>query len=119
MPIQDVSSKFYTESSELTTTAQTLIYTVPNNHSAIVRTLLVANTDASNRNMTLEWFHSEDGTTHSILQGHQISGSNFEAIFNDNVPLFLHAADKLYITAATANTLVSTICVEEYYDPNR
>jgi len=119
MPNPNSSSKFLTSSSDLTTTGQTLIYTVPNNYSAIVRTLIIANTDSSNRNITLQWLHADTTTTHSILEGHQISGSNFEAIFTDSLPLFLHEGDKIYVTAATANTIVTTICVEEYFDPNR
>ena len=119
MPITNTASKFFTESVDLTSTSQTTIYTVPNNHSAVVKALIVANTDTSNRNIDLKWYHADDATTHSILEGHQISGSNFEAVLNDNVPLYLHAGDILYVTAATANTIVTTISVEEYYDPNR
>lgn len=119
MPITNAASKFFTESVDLTSTDQTTIYTVPNNHSAIVKALIIANTDSSNRNIDLKWYHADDATTHSILEGHQITGSNFEAVLNDNIPLYLHAGDILYVTAATANTIVTTISVEEYYDPNR
>ena len=119
MPITNTASKFFTESVDLTSTSQTTIYTVPNNHSAVVKALIIANTDTSNRNIDLKWYHADDATTHSILEGHQITGSNFEAVLNDNVPLYLHAGDILYVTAATANTIVTTISVEEYYDPNR
>jgi hypothetical protein len=119
MPITNAASKFFTESVDLTSTNQTTIYTVPNNHSAVVKALIIANTDTSNRNIDLKWYHADDATTHSILEGHQVTGSNFEAVLNDNVPLYLHAGDILYVTAATANTIVTTISVEEYYDPNR
>lgn len=119
MPITNTASKFFTESVDLTSTSQTTIYTVPNNHSAIVKALIIANTDPSNRNIDLKWYHADNATTKSILEGHQITGSNFEAVLNDNVPLYLHAGDILYVTAATANTIVTTISVEEYYDPNR
>jgi len=119
MPITNSASKFHTESADLTTTSQTLIYTVPNNYSAIVRALIIANTDTSNRNITLKWYHADDTTTHSILEGHAITGSSYEAVINDNVPLYLHSGDKVYITANTANTIVTTISVEEYFDPNR
>jgi hypothetical protein len=119
MPITNAASKFFTESVDLTSTDQTTIYTVPNNHSAIVKALIIANTDSSNRNIDLKWYHADDATTHSILEGYQITGSNFEAVLNDNIPLYLHAGDILYVTAATANTIVTTISVEEYYDPNR
>jgi hypothetical protein len=91
MPITNAASKFFTESVDLTSTNQTTIYTVPNNHSAVVKALIIANTDTSNRNIDLKWYHADDATTHSILEGHQVTGSNFEAVLNDNVPLYLHA----------------------------
>jgi len=119
MPNVNTSSKFVAESVDLTTTSQTLVYTVPSNYSGIVRSLIIANSDTSNRNITLEWYHADDASTHSILVGHAISGSSYEAVFNDNVPMYLHRGDKIYLTAATANTIVATICVEEYFDPNR
>ena len=119
MPITNAASKFFTESVDLTSTDQTTIYTVPNKHSAIVKALIIANTDSSNRNIDLKWYHADHATTHSILEGYQITGSNFEAVLNDNIPLYLHAGDILYVTAATADTIVTTISVEEYYDPNR
>lgn len=119
MPVTNAASKFYTDSKDITTTTQTTVYTVPNNHSAVIKALLVANTDTANRTITLEWYHKDDNTTKSILVGHSVTGSSFEAVFNDNVPIYLHAGDILYATAAIANTMVITVSVEEYYDPNR
>ena len=119
MPITNTASKFFSNSVDLTTTDQTIVYTVPNNHSAIVRALLIANTDTANRNIDLKWHHLDVASTKSILEGHTIDGGTFEAVFNDNIPFYLHAGDILYVTAATANTIIVTISVDEYYDPNR
>ena len=119
MPITSTASKFFSNSVDLTTTSQTTVYTVPNNHSAIIRALLLANTDSANRDIDLKWYHKDTASTKSILEGHAISGGTFEAVFNDNVPFYLHAGDILYVTAATANTIIATVSVDEYYDPNR
>lgn len=119
MPITNVASKFLTESVDLTTTDLTTVYTVPANHSCIVRTLLVANTDASNRNVDISWYHAEDDTTKSILENYQVGGSSFSAIFTDQVRLYLHQNDIIKVQAGTANTLVVTICSEEFFDPAR
>ena len=119
MPITSTASKFFTDSIDLTTITQTTVYTVPNNHSAVVKALILANTDSANRTITLQWYHKDTNTTKPILVGHSIVGGNFEAVFNDTIPIYLHAGDILYVTAATANTIVVTVSVEEYYDPNR
>jgi hypothetical protein len=119
MPVTSTASKFFTNSIDLTTTTQTTVYTVPNNHSAVIKALLVANTDSATRSIDLQWYHEDANSTKNILVGHSIDGGSFEAVFNDTVPIYLHAGDILYVTAATANTIVVTVSVEEYYDPNR
>ena len=119
MPITSDASKFFSNSVDLTTTNQTAVYTVPNNHSAIVRALLIANTDSANRNIDLKWYHADVASTKSILEGHAIAGSSFEAVFSATVPFYLHAGDIINITAVTANTIIATISVDEYYDSNR
>ena len=112
-------SKFFTESITLTTTADTVVYTVPNNFSSHVQHLFISNNDTSTRNYTLKWYHADDATTHTILSGHALSGGTFDSVFTADKQLFLHQGDILYVAAATANTLTVTVSVEEFYDPNR
>lgn len=119
MPLTAAGSKFFTESVSLTTTSQTTIYTVPSNYSAVVRLLIVSNTDSSNRNVTIRWYHADDASTHTILGNHAVSGNSYEVVLDANRPLYLHAGDIFYATAGTANLLETTISVEEYYDPHR
>jgi len=119
MPLTTAGSKFFTESKSLTTTSETTIYTVPDNYSSIVRLLMISNTDSAGRNVTIRWYHADDAETHVLLGNHAISGNNYEAILDADRPLYLHAGDIFYVTAATANTLETTISVEEYYDPHR
>jgi hypothetical protein len=113
------NSKFFTESKSLTTTADTDIYVVPNNFSSHIEHLLVSNSDTSTRNYTLKWYHADDATTHTILSGHALSGGTFDSVFTVDKPLYLHAGDKVIVAATTANTLIVTVSVEEFYDPNR
>jgi len=119
MPITSDASKFFTNSVSFANTNQTLVYTVPANYSAIVKTLIASNTDSTNRNITLAWYHADSTSTKTILANHQILANSFDAILSDTVSLHLHAGDKIFVTAATADTIVATISVEEYYDPNR
>lgn len=113
------NSKFFTESTSLTTTSQTAVYTVPSNFSSHVEHLLVSNNDTSTRNYTLQWYHADDDTTHTILSGHALAGGTFDSVFTVDKPFYLHAGDIVYVTATTANTITVTVSAEEFYDPNR
>lgn len=113
------NSKFFTESKDLTTTADTIIYTVPNNFSSHIEHLLISNNDSSTRNYTLKWYHADDTTTHTILSNHSLAGGTFDSVFTVDKPLYLHAGDKVIVAANTANTITATVSTEEFYDPNR
>ena len=118
MPAQ-THSKYHSESLSLTTTDVTTVYTVPNNYSSIVKLLLVSNTGSSNANITIEWYHSADAETHTIMGNEQIAGNSHEKLLAADAPMFLHAGDILKATAGTANVFEMTISAEEFYDPNR
>lgn len=119
MPITNVGSKFFTESTSLTTTSQTTVYTVPPNYSAIVKLFIASNIDAAARNVTVSWYHADDASTHTIIGNHAVTGNALEVFLDATRPLYLHTGDILYATAATANVFEITVSVEEYYDPNR
>jgi hypothetical protein len=119
MPIVDRASKYYTESVSLTTTADTDVYTVPANFSSHVEHFFISNNDSSNIDYTLKFYHSDDDTTHTILDNHAVAGKGMESVFTVDKPLYLHTGDKLIVAAGTANELVATISVEEFFDPNK
>lgn len=119
MPIINRASKFVAASTRLTTLSQTSVYVVPPNYSAVVRLLLVSNSDSASRNITIKWLHYDTATTNTIIGNHAISGNTFETYFTSDQPFYLHAGDVLYATAGTINVFDVTISVEEYYDPNR
>jgi len=119
------SSKFHTEAYDFSTAnsyvagTDVAIYTVPSRFSAIVQHLTVSNNDTSNRNYTIKWYHQDDNETHVILNNHAVAGGTMEDVFTKDKPMYLHSGDIIYVSAATVDTLVTLICVEEYYDPNR
>lgn len=118
MPIVD-NSKFFTESKSLTTTGDTIVYTVPSNFSSHVEHLFVSNNDTASRTFTVKWYHADDATTHIILLNHALAGSTYDSVFTIDKPLYLHAGDRLIVAAGTANTLTVTVSAEEYFDPHR
>ena len=118
MPNLDIV-KFYTESVDLDTTSDTDVYVVPKNHSAVVKNFFISNNTSGNSNYTLKFFHKDDNATHTLLSVHAVIGKEFETIFDDGKPFYMHEEDKLIVAAAVADELVVTICVEEFYDPNR
>ena len=117
MPITNTASKLVTKASDLTGTGQVTLYTVPANHTSVVRALIVGNSDSSARNILVQW--NDGSSTTNIFEARAIGANSSEALINDNAPLYLQAGNIVYVTATTANTLLTTISVEEYYDPNR
>ena len=55
MPITNTASKLVTKASDLTGTGQVTLYTVPANHTSVVRALIVGNSDSSARNILVQW----------------------------------------------------------------
>ncbi len=108
-----------TESVDLTTTDQTDVYVVPKSFSAIVKNFFISNSNAGNINYTLKFYHKDDNVTHTLLDTHAVGGKQFETVFDTTRPFFMHAEDKLIVQAATANELVATLCIEQFYNPNR
>ena len=119
MPNLDIV-KFYTESVDLTSTADTDIYVVPSSFSAVIKHFFVSNNGSNNEDYTLKFFHADNSVTHTLLDTHNITnGKSIETIFDDGKPFFMHQGDKLIVAAGTANKLVVTVCAEEYFDSNR
>ena len=113
------NSKFFTEAVALTTTSDTDIYVVPNNFSSHVEHFFISNNNTSNIDYTLKFYHADDNTTHTLLNNHAVAGKGMESVFTVDKPIYLHAGDKLIVAAGTANQLVVTVSVEEFFDPNR
>lgn len=115
-------SKFKTEAVLVSSTtagaSANVIYTVPNNFSAIVRFLHLSNNNTATKKQYVQFYHNDNSTYHHIVNGLSMAGNSVYdvcqgAYFN------LHQGDKIVCYSETANTLDVTISVEEYYDPVR
>ena len=96
----------------------TVLYTCPNNFSAIVRYLHLSNNSNSTKKVYVQFYHKDDDEYHYIanclsMLGHSVNNLVNGGYFN------LHSGDKLLAYCETTNTMDIIISVEEYYDPAR
>lgn len=116
------SSKFTTESKTVTSTtagaSADVIYTVPNNHSAIVRYLLLSNGTSSTKKAYVQFYHKDDNDYHHLANGLSMAGHSLDSLSSQG-SLNMHEGDKIVAYIESGMALDITISVEEYYDPNR
>lgn len=115
-------SKFTTESKTITSTSSgssaDVVYTVPDNHSAIVRFLHLSNGTTSTKKAYVQLYHNDDTSYHSLLNGLSMAGNTSHDVISGNF-LTLHQKDKIVSYIESGMTLDVTISVEEYFDPAR
>jgi len=119
MPRTEDGSKFFTQTTSLTTTSDTDVYVVPKNFSSHVYNLMISNSNSSNRDYTLKIYEKLTNSTHTLFTDHPVDGKGFENVFTNTVPLFLHAEDKIIVAADVVDTLSVLVAAEEFFDPNR
>jgi hypothetical protein len=117
-----VNSKFYTKGFTITSTSTgasgDVLYTCPNNYSAIIRYLHLSNNNTSNKNVSLEFYHADDTSYHFICKDFQMSGYSIQN-FVDAAYFNLHQGDKIIGSSETASTMEVMLSLEEYYNPLR
>ena len=123
MPIiNNSASKFRTELKNITATSSgdnaTLLYEVPNNYSAMVELLLISSGNQSNKKISIQNFHFEDGTYHTMVNA-LVMNSNSILNILDGSRLNMHQKDKIVCFTDTSGNFDVTISVEEYFDPVR
>ena len=115
-------SKFTTEGTTVTSTSSgssaDVIYTVPDNHSAIVRFLHLSNGTANNKKAYVQFYHNDDTSYHYIANGLAMDANTTHDIVSANF-FTLHQKDKVVAYIESGMTLDITISVEEYFDPAR
>ena len=115
-------SKFTTEGVTVTSTSSgssaDVIYTVPDNHSAIVRFLHLSNGTANNKKAYVQFYHNDDTSYHYIANGLAMAANTTHDVVSGNF-FTLHQKDKIVAYIETGMTLDVTISVEEYFDPAR
>ena len=116
------SSKFTTEGKTITSTSADasadVIYTVPDNYSAIVRFLHLSNGTNSSKKAYIQFYHNDDTSYHYLINGLSMAGHSTHDILSGNY-FTLHQKDKIVAYIETGMTLDITISVEEYFDPAR
>ena len=97
----------------------TSVYTAPANFTAAVKLLALSNIDTSDRTFNL-YYTPSGGSPQQIINAYSITTSaNIVYIFDDGKPFFMNAGDALSGLGSTANTVIATVSIEEYFDPNR
>jgi len=96
----------------------TVLYTCPNNFSAIVRYLHLSNNSNSTKKVYVQFYHKDDDEYHYIANGLSMLGHSVNNLVNGGY-FNLHSGDKLLAYGETTNTMDIMISVEEYYDPAR
>jgi len=121
MPLE-IASKFKTEGVRITATAANgssqVVYTCPPNFSAIVRLLNIASGSASNKHISVQFYHVEDTAYHYLLNAYDMPAASSFNVLNAGV-MSLHQNDKITAFTDSANNFDIVISVEEYFDPVR
>jgi len=115
-------SKFTTESKTITSTSADgsadVVYTVPDNYSAIVRFLHLSNGTNSTKKAYIQFYHNDDTTYYNLVNGLNMSVHTKHDVVSGNF-FTLHQKDKIVSYIESGMTLDVTVSVEEYFDPAR
>ena len=121
MPLE-VAGKFKTEGANITASAADasaqVIYTCPNNFSAIVRLLNVASGTVANQHISVQFYHYETGVYDYLLNAYDMSAASSFNVLNAAI-MSLHQNDKLVAFTNSANNFDIVVSVDEYFDPAR
>ena len=118
------SRNYTTDTQAITITATSggasgdLLYVCPPNHDAEIDFLHVSNGSNSTVNFTLQWYHNDSTTYHSVINDKSIAGKDvYNIVTSDRI--YLHAGDKITAFDGGANDLAAFISVRQYYNPKR
>jgi quercetin dioxygenase-like cupin family protein len=101
---------------KLSTTAMTVMYTVPANFSSHLQCMHVCNEGTSNVHFTMELVDAAPSQTISLYHSVIIAGKAYLTV--DNLHLYLSPGDVIQVQAETANKLSVSLSFDEQYDPN-
>ena len=115
-------SKFTTENKRVTSTSgdgsADVVYTVPDNYSAIVRSLHLSNGTASTKKANVQIYHNDDTSYQTLVNGLSMAANTTHSVVSGNF-FTLHQKDKIVSYIESGMTLDVTISVEEFFDPAR
>lgn len=94
-----------------------VLYTCPNNFDAEIDFLHISNGDTATQNVSIQWYHVETSTYHTMINDKAISGKDvYNVVGADR--LYLHSGDKIVCFNGGA-TLEAFLSGKEFYNPNR
>ena len=97
MPALSVS-KFTTENKRVTSTSADgsadVVYTVPDNYSAIVRFLHLSNGTASTKKANVQIYHNDDTSYQTLVNGLSMAANTTHSVVSGNF-FTLHQKDKI------------------------
>jgi hypothetical protein len=121
MPFE-AASKFKTEGERITASAADasaqVVYTCPNNYSAIVRFLNIASGGTANKHISVQFYHSETAIYDYLLNAYDMAANSSFNVLNAGI-MSLHQKDKIVAFADSSGNFDIIISVEEYFDPVR
>jgi hypothetical protein len=121
MPFE-AATKFKTEGQRITATAADasaqVLYTCPNNFSAIVKFLHVSSGTSANKKISIQIYFDDSSQYDYLLSAHDMTAGSSLNVLSGNV-FSLHQKDKIVAFTDTANNFDIVISVDEYFDPAR
>lgn len=108
-------SKSRSVGTNLTAGSANTIYTCPQNYTAKMLLLFVANTTSGNKTVSISWYDHSESKTYAIVGGYVVSAYGFLKL--DGSYLTLNSGDYLTVTPEAGSTMDCTVTVEEYFDP--
>ena len=116
------NTKFHTKGFLVSATAAnasaTVLYTCPNNFSAIVRYLHISNNNTSTKKVYVQFYHKDDNAYHHIANGLSMAGHSLADLVNGGY-FSMHSGDKIVVYAETTNTLECLFSCRQFYNPLR
>lgn len=100
----------------LTANVDNTVYTCPNNHTAKIVLVFVANETSGNKTIHVDWYDSSATSTYTIIGGYTISGYGYLTL--DQSYLVLNQGDSFIIKPEAGSTMSATLTVEEFFDPS-
>lgn len=91
------------------------VYTCPNNFTARVDLVFVANNTNGNKTITIQWYDYTNSTYYTIAPGYVVSAYNFLKLSDGY--LIMNSGDKLTFTSEAASTMSAIVSVNEFFDP--
>ena len=100
---------------DLDSTSQTTVYTVPANHSAVLKKIIIAETSGNATPITLEITDASASATYKMLGAKSVAANDYLLL---DLEMNLNEADVIKLTAGTANRLQAVLSIDELFLAN-